>query len=55
MANNFMAIAERFGKMSNNQDSQSIANLGTTQMITMLALQQLLNLCDNTVFHTLPH
>ena len=26
MANNFMAIAERFGKMSNNQDSQSIAN-----------------------------
>lgn len=40
MANNFMAIAERFGKMSNNQNSQSIANLGTTQMIAMLSLPE---------------
>ena len=35
-----MAIAERFGKMSNNQDSQSIANLGTTQIIAMLSLPE---------------
>lgn len=40
MAANFMAIANRFGNMSNSQEVQSIALLGATQMIAMLALPE---------------
>lgn len=37
-ARNFMEIAERFGNSSNSQFRQSIADLGYTQMVQMLAL-----------------
>ena len=40
MAANFMAVANRFGNMSNSQEVQSIALLGATQMIEMLALPE---------------
>ena len=40
MAANFMAVASRFGNMSNSQEVQSIALLGTTQLISMLALPE---------------
>ena len=35
-----MAVANRFGNMSNSQEVQSIALLGATQMIEMLALPE---------------
>lgn len=40
MAANFMAIADRWGNRTNSQEVQSIALLGATQMIAMLALPE---------------
>ena len=37
-ATNFMHIADRFGSLSNNQNSESIRNVGVTQMIQLLKL-----------------